>query len=96
MRLVGTDLCETDPRMSAGQRKTLDKSKGGRSMTTVIVWFVIIYAATLPVRLASRRRARAATPPPVVVVVIQPAAAPPAPLTLEQEWQAIQARDGAR
>jgi hypothetical protein len=65
-------------------------------MTTVIVWFVIIYAATLPVRLASRRRAPAATPPPVVVVVVQPAAAPPAPLTLEQEWQQIQARDGAR
>jgi hypothetical protein len=65
-------------------------------MTTVIVWFVIIYAATLPVRLALRRRARAATPPPVVVVVVQPASAPPPPLTLEQEWERIQARDDAR
>jgi hypothetical protein len=64
-------------------------------MTTVIVWFVIIYAATLPVRLASRRRARAATPPPVVVVVQIPAL-PQAPMTLEQEWELIQARDGSR
>ena len=57
-------------------------------MTAVIVWFVIIYA----VRLALRRRAQAATPPPVVVVVVQPAGAPPPPLTLEQEWERIQAQ----
>jgi hypothetical protein len=65
-------------------------------MTTVIVWFVVVYVATLPVPLALRRHARAVTPPPVVVVVVQPAGAPPPPLTLEQEWERIQAQDGAR
>ena len=62
-------------------------------MTTVIVWFVIIYGATLPLRRAARSRP-AANPP--VVVVVQIPALPQAPLTLEQEWERIQARDGAR
>lgn len=59
-------------------------------MTTVIVWFVIVYVATLPVRLALRHR------PPAVVVIVQIPAPPQAPLTLEQELERIQARGGAR
>ncbi len=63
-------------------------------MTTVIVWFIIVYLLTLPVRLALRRRARVT--PPVVVVVQIPASPPQTPLTIDDEWARIQARDGIR
>jgi len=64
-------------------------------MASFIAWCIVIFVFTLPFRLALRHRPRTVTPPPVVVVIVQPAAAPPAPLTLEQEWELIQARDGA-
>ncbi|MGO9157047.1 hypothetical protein [Mycobacterium sp.] len=63
-------------------------------MTTVIVWFVIVYLLTLPVRLAMRHRTRRVIPPAVVVIMQQPAASPP--LTIDDEWARIQARDGIR
>ncbi|MGO8964210.1 hypothetical protein [Mycobacterium sp.] len=65
-------------------------------MTTVVVWFVIVYVVTLPVRIAGRARARRVTPPPVVVVVVQQPAVAPQPLTLDEECARIQARDGIR
>ena len=59
-------------------------------MTTVIVLCVIGYV----VRLALRRRPRAVPQTPVVVIVVQPASPPP--LTIDEEWAHIQARDSAR
>jgi hypothetical protein len=63
-------------------------------MATFLFFCTILYIATIPFRRAQRRSQQTAANP-VVVVVVQPAAAPPAPLTLEQEWELIQAR-GAR
>jgi hypothetical protein len=62
-------------------------------MASFLALCFVIFLVSLPFRLALRRRARVATPPPVVVVVVQPAGAPPPPLTVEQEWERIQARD---
>jgi hypothetical protein len=65
-------------------------------MSTFLFFCTILYIATIPFRRAQRRSQQTAANP-VVVVVVQPAGAPPQPpMTLEQEWQAIQARDGSR
>jgi hypothetical protein len=60
-------------------------------MASFIAWCIVISLVSLPFRLALRHR-----PPAVVVVVVQIPALPQAPMTLEQEWEHIQARDGAR
>jgi hypothetical protein len=56
----------------------------------VMASFIIIIIYLLPIRLALRHR------PPAVVVVVQIPVLPQAPMTLEQEWELVQARDGAR
>jgi Na+/H+ antiporter NhaD/arsenite permease-like protein len=63
-------------------------------MATFLFFCTILYIATIPFRRAQRRSQQTAANP--VVVVVQIPALPQAPMTLEQEWQLIQARDGAR